>query len=116
MVITVVSVGVNIVEEGQRNDKLAWIVTAKFPQAIPAECHSVELRGFTEIDLDPAIPAIADPACPWAIQAVIDMGSIVESIRKRHGIFCHGGPCRAISLKGQAIVIFVFTGQAQRRL
>lgn len=111
-VIVVIPVSIYIVRRGQGNDKLAGIMAVELTQAVPAKRDRVDLCGFAEIDLDPAVPAVTDPACPRAVQSIIDIGGLVDRARAGHRVLCHRRTGRPIPLVGQFHIPLVFPSQA----
>jgi hypothetical protein len=67
IIITVVPIGVDIVREGNGNDKPSRISALDLTQAILAKLDSIDRCDFTKIDLNPAVPAVASPARPGTI-------------------------------------------------
>ena len=87
-----VPICIHIILDSNSNDKLAWIAIIEISKAVPAKCDGVDSPDVPEIDFDPAIRAVADPACPRAIESIVDVGSIVNPAVSRERIFGNGGP------------------------
>lgn len=114
IVLAAISIGIHVVRESHGNDKLARVPFIEAGHPVSAQFNGIDMSDFTEIDLDPAIPAIADPARPGTIQTVIQIGGPVNAGRK--SILCH---CRAglpISLERQILFPVELACQAERWL
>jgi hypothetical protein len=67
IIIAVIPIGINIIGKRHSDDKPARVPVVQLTQAISAEFDGINRSNFAEIDLDPAVFAVADPAGPGAI-------------------------------------------------
>ncbi len=112
VIIVAVPVCIDIIRQGHRNDKLARIAIVEIPKTVPTERNGVYGPGFTKIDLDPAVGAIADPACARSIQPVIDIRGIMDPAMTGNRILGNGRACRPVPGGGQVLALIKFLRQA----
>ena len=113
VIIVAVPVCIDIIRQGNCNDKLARITIVEIPKTVPAKRNGVNGPGFTEIDLDPAVGAIADPARSRSIQPVVDIRGVMDPAMTGNRILGNGRTCRPISGEGQVLALIKFLRQAQ---
>ena len=113
-IIAAVSIGINVIMKGNSNHKLAGITIVQISEAISSKRDGVDYFLFTQIDLNPAISAIADPARPRTIEPIVDVCRLVDFSMPRDRIFGNGGPRRPVSREGQVLAPIKLLRQAQR--
>jgi len=98
-VIGAVPICINIIRQGDGNDKLPGITVIVISQTVASKCNRIDRCGFPQIDLDPAIGTVTHPTCPGTIQAIVDIGSSMDILKTWHGVLRDSWPSRTISCK-----------------
>src|SRR5215216_2997341 len=115
VVIVAIPVSVDVIRQRHCDYELPRVVTLQLPQAVAPKGDSINGRGHSKIDLDPAIRAIADPASTGPIFTVIEIRSIMDFTIPGNRIFCNSGSCQSMSLERQIAWFVEIGGPAQRR-
>src|SRR4029453_398101 len=83
------------------NDQLSWIAVIEAAEPVSANGDVIDEDSPPEVNFQPAIRAVADPARAVAIRAVVGELRLMDVRVSRDVIFCDCRPSKAVPLEGQ---------------